>query len=70
MGEYDLIQEWIKLEFGFTVKTCWIAHAKELCNLPVGKAHNRYDENVRRNPCPGDKLVYIKKAFKHFGMIE
>jgi len=31
MATYNQIQEWIKEKYGFTVKTCWIAHAKEIC---------------------------------------
>ena len=32
---YKEIQTWIKSNYGFTVKTCWIAHAKEIYNIPV-----------------------------------
>lgn len=69
MATYNQIQQWIKSNHGFTVKTCWIAHAKEIYGLPVKQSCNRYDPDKRTNPCPAEKLVYIKKAFEHFGML-
>lgn len=69
MATYKEIQKWVKSNHGFTVKTCWIAHAKEIYNIPVKQSPNRYNPDIRTNPCPEEKLVYIKKAFEHFGMI-
>lgn len=69
MATYDEIRDYVKKNFGFYPKTCWIAHMKELCGLPVKIAPNRYDQNKRTNPCPLDKQASIKKAFQHFGMI-
>lgn len=40
-GTYAQIQKWILANYGFTVKTCWIAHVKELSGLSVRPAHNR-----------------------------
>ncbi|WP_440954999.1 hypothetical protein ACSAZK_15785 [Methanosarcina sp. Mfa9] len=70
MATYKQIQEWVKANYCCNVKTCWIAHAKEICNIPVKKAPNRYNENIRTNPCPPDKFDYIKEAFEHFDMIK
>ena len=69
MATYKQINDWIKSNYDFTVKTCWIAHAKEICDIPVKQSHNRSDPNVRTKPCPNEKLVYIKKAFEHFNMV-
>ena len=69
MTTYKNIQEWVKMNYGFTVKTCWIAHVKEMCGLKLRKAPNRYDENKRTNPCPPEKIEPIKKAFEHFKII-
>lgn len=69
MATYKQIQEWIKLNHNCSVKTCWIAHAKEIYGIPVKMSPNRYDENIRTNPRPDDKVAYIKGAFEHFGMI-
>lgn len=49
--------------------TCWIAHAKKKCGLPVRIAPNRIDPNKRVKPCPEDKFPAIREALKHFGMI-
>ncbi|MEW5937150.1 MAG: hypothetical protein AB1665_04950 [Candidatus Thermoplasmatota archaeon] len=69
MATYKQIQDWIRRNYGYTVKTCWIAHVKEICGLELRNAPNRYDENIRTNPCPSEKIEPIKQAFKHFGMI-
>ena len=69
MATYKQIQDWVKTNFGFTPKTCWIAHVKEICGLEPRKAPNRLDEAKRSNPCPSSKVEAIKQAFKHFGMI-
>jgi len=69
MATYKQIQKWVKDRNGFTVKTCWIARAKEVNGLELKAAHNRYDPRYRLDPCPDDKLSIIRDAFKHFGMI-
>ena len=68
MATYAQIQEWVKINEGFTVKTCWIAHMKELCGLNPRRAPTRQGKK-RVYPCPDDKKPAIKKAFRHFGMI-
>jgi len=69
MATYQLIQEYVRKEYGYTVKTCWIAHVKEMCGLKRRDAPNREDTAVRKQPCPPEKVEPIKQAFKHFGMI-
>lgn len=69
MATYKEIQEYVKMNFGYIPKTCWIAHAKEICGLSPKIANNRNDINKRVFPCPAEKQSEIKKAFKHFGMI-
>ncbi len=69
MTTYRKIQIYVKNKHGFVPKTCWIAHAKEIFGIPVYKAPNRIDSDLRVNPCPEDKLFAIKDAFRHFGMI-
>ena len=54
MATYKQIQDWVKKEHGFVIKTCWIAHVKHMEGLPMRKAHNRIGED-RVNPCPPDK---------------
>lgn len=69
MATYKEIQEYIKNEKGYVVKTCWIAHVKSLCDIKTRVAPNRKDPNTRVKPCPEDKVEDIKEAFKHFRMI-
>jgi len=64
---YLEIQEYIKKKHNRVMKTCWIAHAKEICNLNPKRSHRRKGKRVY--PCPDDKLIWIKDAFKHFKMI-
>ena len=68
MATYRELQKWIKDQHGFSAKTCWIAHAKELNGLSRGTATNRQSEQ-RVYPCPSDKLTAIIAAFKHFEML-
>lgn len=69
MATYKQIHKWVKDRYGFTVKTCWIAHAKEICGLKPRVAHNRQYTSIRLNPCPDDKFPAIREAFEHFDMI-
>ena len=68
MATYMQIQAWVKRRYGFTPKTCWIAHAKELSGLPVRRAWNRHGSS-RAEPCPPEKKGQILNALRHFKMI-
>jgi len=68
MATYRRIQDWVKKNYGFTVKTCWIAHVKELGGLPVKRAHNRRGA-IPLEPCPPEKIEPIRKALQDFEMI-
>ena len=70
MATYRVIQEYVKENYGYSVKTCWIAQMKELCGLPVRMAGNRYSPDSRTNPCPAEKQKAIQDAFYHFNMIK
>ena len=67
MLTYAQIQDDVKQRCGFTPKTCWIAHCKELAGLQPRPAPNRVGE--RKVPCPVDKRESIMRAFRHFGMM-
>jgi hypothetical protein len=66
---YKEIQQYIKRKYGFTVKSCWIAHAKEIFGLNPKISHRRLSRYKRVVPCPIEKLPAIEDAFKHFKMI-
>jgi hypothetical protein len=34
---YLEIHKWVYRRHGFIPNTCWIAHCKELCGLPLGR---------------------------------
>ena len=69
MATYKEIQAYVKDKYGFQPKTCWIAHMKEVCGIPVKNAPNRISPTNREKPCPPEEMEYIKDAFIHFGMI-
>ena len=67
MATYARIQGYVRRRCGFTPKTCWIAHCKELAGLPLDAAWNRDGE--RKHPCPVDKRESIMRAFRRLGLI-
>ena len=68
VATYRDIEQWVKANYGWKPKTCWIAHCKELVGLPVRRAYNRFSDD-RQEPCPEHKRHAIIEAFRHFGMI-
>ena len=48
MATYQQIQEYIKTKHEVTIKTCWIAHAKEQLGLPL-KPSKRSSEGKPRD---------------------
>jgi len=69
VATYTEIQEYVKANYGYTPKTCWIAHSKEIYGLTPKTASNRKDLERREYPCPVDKQEDIRAAFLHFGML-
>lgn len=67
MATYSEIQNYVENMFGYEPKTCWIAHAKEIFDILIKRAHNRFGE--RLHPCPTCKLGHIGAAFDYFRMI-
>lgn len=70
MSTYPKIQKYVKDKYGYTIETCHIAHVKELCGIKIKPVPNRIDKNVRTNPCPEDKVKYIKEALIYFGILK
>lgn len=68
MATYKEIQAWIRDEYGWQPKTCWIAHCKQIKGLPLKPAWNRSGD--REVPCPVNKRQAIFDAFAHFGMVD
>jgi hypothetical protein len=69
MATYKDIRTYVKRLYGFASETCWIAHVKGICGIPVKITHNRRTAKNREKPCPPEKMDAIKDAFIHFKMI-
>ena len=67
MATYKQIQNHIKNTHGKTVKSCWIADAKEQLGLPVKQSPKRIGERVHL--CPNHIKPLIQEAFEYFGDI-
>ena len=67
MATYRQIQEWVKLNYGFTPKSCWIAHCKEMAGLKPGRSPNRQGDR-RLHPCPPGKQPAILAALRYLHM--
>ncbi len=69
MATYAQIQDHIRIRYGKTVKTCWIAHVKEMHGLTTRAAPNRLQASKRVHPCPDWARPLIEEAMIHAGMI-
>jgi hypothetical protein len=69
--DFEIVSQRVtcRQQFGFTPETCWIAHCKELYNLPLNEAPNLQGGD-RLKQCPPEKRTSIKKALEQFGMLE
>jgi hypothetical protein len=70
MATYQQIQNDVRARHGISVKTCWIAHVRELNGLPTRIVHNRLLPGVREIPCPVSMHAIIEESFRRFGMIK
>jgi len=66
---YRLIRPYIYARHGFSPRTGWIAHVKELSGLMLRPTHNRRDP-TRADPCPPRRRAAIEEALRHFGFCE
>lgn len=67
---YKEIINKIKQKYSCTIKTCWIADAKESLGLPVKMAHNRKNLDYRENQCPGEAFKWLIDLFKEYALLE
>ena len=65
MATYCQIRAYVKEHHGCTVKTCWIAHVKEMNGLTPRPAPNRSPNGKRKYPCPDSKRPLIEGAMRH-----
>lgn len=69
MVTYREIQQDIKKRNGRTVKTCWIAHVKELNGLRPRIAPNRHSKTKREVPCPPEMCSIIEASMRRLGLL-
>ncbi len=69
MATYREIQADVRKRHGFTVKTCWIAHVKELNGLKPRIAPNRRSVTTREEPCPPEMRSVIEGSMQRLGML-
>jgi hypothetical protein len=69
MAAYKEIENYVKENYKFVPKTCWIADVKKQCGLTVRPAWNRKSLGKRKVPCPKDKIQPIKEALRYFKMV-
>jgi hypothetical protein len=69
MATYRQIQDDIRKRHGRTVKTCWIAHVKDLNGLRLRVALNRSSSDRREEPCPTAMRPIIEASMRRFGML-
>jgi hypothetical protein len=65
---YGNIRAWVYAHHGFSPRTGWIAHTKELNGLTLRPTHNRRD-STRVDPCPLERRAAIEEALRHFGIL-
>lgn len=70
MSTYKKIAEFVKDKHHVTVKSCHIAHCKELFGLPRKNSHNRRDPSKRVYECPEKFRPFIQEAFFNFGLLK
>lgn len=70
IATYKDIQNYIKEKYNISIKTCWIAHMKEVCGLKPRMSSNRIDTNKRKYPCPEDKQEIVLEAFRQAKWID
>jgi hypothetical protein len=69
MATYKQIQDYVKQQYGYIPKSCWIAHMKEVKGLNPKISARRYSVDSRVHPCPLEKQDDIRDSFEHFKMI-
>jgi hypothetical protein len=70
MATYKEIQDDIRRRYGRSIKSCWIAHVKELNGIAPRRSSNRIDPNRRMHPCPMAIRPIIEESMRRFRMIQ
>src|SRR5262245_28727525 len=65
---YREIRAHVYAHHGFSPRTGWIAHVKELNGIALQQTHNRHGA-TRADPCPRARQVAIEEVLRHFGIL-
>ena len=63
------IQKFVQRRHGFIPKTGWIAHVKDVHDIPTLREAKRARRDRAVEPCPPEKREAIEEALRHFGLI-
>lgn len=66
---YREIKEWIKVEYGMSVSSLYVAQIKDKCGFEKRQNYNVGENKAHVPNCPPEKEKAILEAFKHFRMI-
>ncbi|NIZ60678.1 hypothetical protein DL239_06780 [Sedimentitalea sp. CY04] len=69
MPTYQEVQSVTKKRFGFTPKSCWIAHLKSEHSLTRGAAPNRQSLDSRKHPCPDHRRDDLTTVLIDMGVL-
>jgi hypothetical protein len=70
MATYKEILDDVRRQPGQSVKTCWIAHVKELNGLNPRMAVNRFSPVTRKRPCPENIRPLIEESMRRLGVLK
>jgi hypothetical protein len=65
---YRDIRAYVYARYGFSPRTGWIAHVKELNGLTLRPTHNRHGA-MRIDHCPPERRAAIEEVLRHFGIL-
>jgi hypothetical protein len=65
---YRDVRAYVYAHHGFSPRSGWIAHVKELNRLTLRPTHNRHGA-ARVDPCPPERRGAIEDALRHFGTL-
>jgi hypothetical protein len=63
------IQKFVQQHHGFIPKPGWIAHVKEVHDIPTLRGAKRARRGRDAEPCPPEKREAIEEALRHFGVM-
>ncbi len=69
VATYKQIQADVQKCHGRTVKTCWIAHVKELNRLSLRRSSKCLSTEQRKHPCPDSVRPLIEELMRRLGML-